>query len=176
MLDTLDIELPPGEWIDYWDESRLLSGSLAGYPVPLGREPVFVRRGAIIPLRVERDYTGQGSAKSAEALTVLVYPSDNSTFRYRPDALAGWITFTAAQSYERLTLIADPGLPNEPVIFRVARWSTTPESVGVFGASVAVNQGGDMDRVESEADASGTDDSAFYYDASEQRLIIRVVP
>ena len=133
-------------------------------------------RGAIIPLRVERDYTGQGSAKSGDALTVLVYPSDNSTFRYRPDALAGWITFTAAQSYERLTLIADPGLPSEPVIFRVARWSTTPESVGVFGASVSVNQGGDMDRAESEADASGTDDSAFYYDASQQRLIIRVVP
>jgi hypothetical protein len=174
--DKLDIELPPGEWIDYWDESRVLSGSLSAYPVPLGREPVFVRRGAIIPLRVERDYTGQGSSKSGDALTVLVYPSDNSTFRYRPDSRTGWITFTAAQSYERLTLLADPGLPTEPVIFRVARWSLTPESVGVFGASVAVNQGGDMDRAESEADASGTDDSAWYYDAPDQRLIIRVVP
>jgi hypothetical protein len=174
--DRLDIDLPPGEWIDYWDESRVLSGSLSAYPVPLGREPVFVRRGAIIPIRVERDYTGQGSAKSGDALTVLVYPSDNSSFRYRPDAVSGWINFTAAQSYERLTLLADPALPGEPVIFRVARWSTTPESVGVSGGTVAVNQGGDMDRAESEADASGTDDSAWYYDAPEQRLIIRVVP
>src|SRR5262245_49274346 len=163
--DKLDFDLPPGEWIDYWDESRVLSGSLSGYPVPLGREPVFVRRGAIIPIRVERDYTGQGSARSGDALTVLVYPSDNSSFRYRPDSRTGWITFTDAQSYERLTLLADPAMPGEPVIFRVARWSTTPESVGVSGGTVAVNQGGDMDRAESEADASGTGDSAWYYDA-----------
>jgi hypothetical protein len=125
---------------------------------------------------VERDYTGQGSAKSSDALTVLVYPSDNSSFRYRPDAVSGWINFTAAQSYERLTLLVDPALPSEPVIFRVARWSTTPESVGVSGATVAVNQGGDMDRAGSEADASGNADSAWYYDASAERLIIRVVP
>jgi alpha-D-xyloside xylohydrolase len=155
----------------------VVSGSLPGFPVPLGQEPIFIRRGAIIPMRVERDYTGQGSVKSGDALTVLVYPSDNSSFRYRPDAQSPWVTFTAAQSYERLTLLAEPSLPHEPVIFRIARWSAAPESVGVFGGSVAVNQGGEMERAESEADANGTtEESAWYYDAEEQRLIIKVVP
>jgi alpha-D-xyloside xylohydrolase len=175
-MDRMDIQLPPGEWIDYWDESRVLSGSLASYPVPLGREPIFIRRGAIIPLHVERDYTGHGSAASGDALTVLVYPDERSTFRYRPDSRTPWITLTAAQSYDRLTLVADPALPSEPVIFRIARWISAPESVGVFGTSVAVNQGGDMGRVGSEADANGTDESAWYYDADQQRLIIKVVP
>ena len=39
-----------------------------------------------------------------------------------------------------------------------------------------MNQGGDMERAESEADANGTEESAWYYDADEQRLIIKVVP
>jgi hypothetical protein len=34
-----------------------------------------------------------------------------------------------------------------------------------------------MERAESEADANGTtEESAWYYDAEEQRLIIKVVP
>ena len=175
--ERMDIELPPGEWIDYWHESRVVSGSLPGFPVPLGQEPIFIRRGAIIPLKVERDYTGLGSVKSADALTLLVYPTDNSSFRYRPDAQSPWVTLTAAKSYERLTLIAEPALPREPVIFRIAGWSAVPESVGLFGGSVAVNQGGEMERAETEADANGTtEQSAWYYDAEEQRLIIKVVP
>jgi hypothetical protein len=48
--------------------------------------------------------------------------------------------------------------------------------VGVFGTSVAVNQGGDMDRADSESAANGMQGSAWYYDADAQRLIIRVVP
>ena len=115
--------------------------------------------------------------KSADALTLLVYPTDNSSFRYRPDAQSPWVTLTAAKSYERLTLIAEPALPREPVIFRIAGWSAVPESVGLFGGSVAVNQGGEMERAETEADANGTtEQSAWYYDAEEQRLIIKVVP
>jgi alpha-glucosidase (family GH31 glycosyl hydrolase) len=41
--ERMDIELPPGEWIDYWHESRVVSGSLPGFPVPLGQEPIFIR-------------------------------------------------------------------------------------------------------------------------------------
>ena len=173
---TMDIQLPPGDWVDYWNDSRVLNGRLASFPVPLGREPIFVRKGAIIPMHVERDYTGHGNAQSGAALTVLVYPTDSSSFKYRPDSRTPWITLTAAQSYDRLTLVADPALPSEPVIFRVSGWTTPPDSVGVFGTSVAVNQGGDMDRADSESAANGKQDSAWYYDADAQRLIIRVVP
>ena len=174
--DKMDIQLPPGEWVDYWDDTRVVSGGLASYPVPLGREPIFIRRGAIIPMHVERDYTNHGSAASGDALTVLVFPTASSSFRYRPDSRTPWITLTAAQSYDRLTLVADPALPSEPVIFRIAGWSAAPDSVGVFGTSVAVNQGGDMDRVGSESEANGMDGNAWYYDADQQRLVIKVVP
>ena len=34
--DSMNIELPSGQWVYYWDESVLVSGTLAGFPVPLG--------------------------------------------------------------------------------------------------------------------------------------------
>lgn len=176
--ERMDVELPPGEWVDYWDESRVYSGRVASHPVPLGREPIFVRLGAVIPLHVEREYTGHGTAGSAGSLTLLVYPDEAapSSFRYRQDASSPWITFTASDSNQRLTLSAEPGLPGQPVICRISRWPGVPESVGVVGGSVLVNQGGAMERAETEVDASRTEQSAWYYDAAARRLIVKVVP
>ena len=174
----MDIELPPGEWIDHWDATRALSGRLEGYPVPLGREPVFIRRGAILPMHVERDYTGHGTSASGGSLTVVVYPDEgaSSSFRYRPDASSPWITFSSTVSNQRLTLTADPGLPSQPVLYRIENWGGPPESVGVVGATLTVNQGGDMEDVGSEAAANGTDASSWFYDPAAQRLIVKVVP
>jgi hypothetical protein len=46
----------------------------------------------------------------------------------------------------------------------------------VVGGSVLVNQGGEMERAETEVDASRTEQSAWYYDAAARRLIVKVVP
>jgi hypothetical protein len=176
--DRMDIELPPGEWVDYWDETRVLTGRIAGHPVPLGREPIFIRQGAIIPMQVERDYAGHGTSESRGSLTLLVYPDEAgpSTFRYRASAGAPWVTFSSVVSNQRLTLTADPELPSQPMIYRIARWGGPPESVGAFGATVTVNQGGEMADADSEVRANGTDASSWFYDAPAQRLIIKVVP
>jgi hypothetical protein len=177
-MDRMDVELPPREWVDYWDPARVLSGTVPGHPVPLGREPIFIRHGAVIPMRVERDYTGHGTTESAGSLTVVVYPDESAptSFRYRQDATSPWVTFTSSVSNQRLTLTADPQLPGQPVIYRVERWGGPPESVGAFGATVAVNQGGEMADAESETAANGTDASSWYYDSAAQRLIIKVIP
>jgi hypothetical protein len=174
--DTLDIQLPAGEWVDYWDESHAVSGTLAGFPVPLGREPIFIRQGALIPMEVERGYTGHGTRESRGSLTVLVYPSGTSSFRYRQDARTPWITFSSTLSDAQLTLVAAPGLPEQSVLYRIARWSEEPGSVGIEGARVTVNQGGSVPRVESEAAANGSAESAWYYDPQARRLIVKVVP
>jgi Glycosyl hydrolase family 31 C-terminal domain/Glycosyl hydrolases family 31 TIM-barrel domain len=175
---SMDIELPPGNWVDYWDETHVVSGQLSGHPVPLGREPIFIRQGAIIPMRVERPYTGFGTTQSAGSLTVAVYPDEgaSSSFRYRPDANTPWITFSSTVSNQRLSLTADPALPAQPVIYRVAQWGGAPDSVAVIGNTVTVNQGGDMTHADSETATLGTSDDSWYYDAAAQRLIIKVVP
>jgi hypothetical protein len=177
-VSEMDIVLPPGEWVDYWDDRRVYSGRIASHPVPLGREPIFVRLGAIVPLHVESAYTGHGTSASSGSLTVLVYPDEGapSSLRYRQDARSPWITITSHVSNQRLTLTADPVLPGQPVLYRIARWPGAPESVGQIGATLTVNQGGEMAAVDTEHGANGTDQSSWYYDASTQRLIVKVVP
>jgi len=171
----MDVTLPFGQWIYYWDESRVASGTVSGLPVPLGGEPIFLRQGSIIPMEVETSQTGHGTAESAGSLTVLVYPSGTSTFRFRPDAREGWITFTSTLADKQLTLGADTA-PNQPVLYRIGRWETAPESVGVDGATVRVNQGGTLVRATSEPAVNGLRQSGWFYDTAAKRLIVKVLP
>jgi hypothetical protein len=173
---AMDVQLPWGQWIDYWDESALVSGTLAGFPVPLGREPVFIRLGALVPMDVEGPQTGHGTSGSRGSLTVLAYPSGTSSFRYREDARTDWITFTSALDEDRLTLAAEPGLPGRPVLFRIGRWLEVPGSVAVDAARVTVNQGGGAPPLASEAAVNASRESAWFYDAPAHRLIVKVVP
>ena len=174
--DSMDIQLPSGQWVYYWDESVLVSGTLAGFPVPLGGEPIFIRLGALIPMDVERTETGHGTAQSRGSLTVLVYPSGTTSFRYRAEARTPWITFTSTLVDSQLTLAAAPGLPEQAVLYRVGRWTDAPASVAVDGSQVTVNQGGSTPRLSSEAAVNGSRESAWFHDASASRLIIKVVP
>jgi hypothetical protein len=172
---AMDIQLPGGEWIDYWDESRVLSGMVFDFPVPLGREPVFLRQGAIVPMDVERAETGHGTAESKGSLTVLVYPSGTSWFRFRPDARTPWVTFTSTRSEDELTLDVTPAPPTTPVLYRVGRWTQAPESVAVEGSRVLVNQGGSLPRLGDEAAVNGSRESAWFYDAGARRLVVKLV-
>ena len=92
---SMTIQLPTGQWIDYWDETQVYSGTAERLPVPLGREPIFVRQGALIPMEVQRPYTGHGTRESKGSLTLLVYPSGTSSFRFRNAAREPWITFSS---------------------------------------------------------------------------------
>jgi hypothetical protein len=172
---TMDIQLPSGEWIDYWDESRVLSGMLFAFPVPLGREPVFLRQGAIVPMDVERAETGHGTPESKASLTVLVYPSGTSWFRFRPDARTPWVTFISTLSGDELTLDVTPTPPTTPVLYRVGRWAEAPESVTVVGSRVLVNQGGSLPRLDDEGAVNGSRESAWFYDAGARRLVLKLV-
>jgi hypothetical protein len=125
---------------------------------------------------VERSETGHGTPASKGSLTMLVYPSGTSSFRYREDARTPWITFTSTHTDTELTLTADPALPEQPVLYRVGRWAEAPRSVAVEGSRVTVNQGGSLPRLASEAAVDGARDSAWFYDAAARRLIVKVVP
>jgi alpha-glucosidase (family GH31 glycosyl hydrolase) len=76
---TKDVHLPAGEWIDFWDETRIYRGSalVRGYEAPLNQMPLFIRRGALVPLDVSTDLLHHGDASSAGALTLALYPGDD---------------------------------------------------------------------------------------------------
>jgi alpha-glucosidase (family GH31 glycosyl hydrolase) len=74
-----DIELPAGTWYDWWNPA---GDPIAGastlrsvVTTDLSRLPLYVREGAIVPLRVEHDGLGVGTSAQAAALTLLVYPA-----------------------------------------------------------------------------------------------------
>jgi alpha-D-xyloside xylohydrolase len=74
-----DIPLPAGEWYDWWSpRNDVIAGGSTQRNVDTSdrtRIPLYVRAGAIIPLRVEDDVNALGTTASARALTMLVYPS-----------------------------------------------------------------------------------------------------
>ncbi|MCE5326449.1 MAG: hypothetical protein LLG01_08540 [Planctomycetaceae bacterium] len=171
-MKELAIELPAGEWINYWDESQVLQGKVT-YPVPLGKEPIFIRNGSMIPLDVSRAYTGHGTAESAGSLTVLVYPKGECLFKYRDDGLDVWVTFKAAAAGDKLTLTASRA-PSQSVLYRIAHMAA-PQSVSVEGLSVKINQGGNLARAASEKEVNGSKTSAWYYDSPAKRLIVKAM-
>ncbi len=171
--NTVTVTLPAGEWINYWNDAEMYDGaSTIAYPVPLGNEPIFIRSGALIPMQVSREYTGHGTPQSDGSLTVLVYPSGSSSFSYRDEGY--WVTFTSSVEGAALTLDASPA-PSQPVLYRIGRWTSEPASVGVDGMTVTVNQDGSVPRMATEDAVNGALSNAWFYDASAQRLIVKVV-
>jgi alpha-glucosidase (family GH31 glycosyl hydrolase) len=81
------ITLPEGKWRYFFDDDELLEGKTTfEREFPLDEFPVFIREGAIVPVNVERSYTGLGNGNSKGSLTWLVYPGiDNRFTVYHPD-------------------------------------------------------------------------------------------
>ncbi len=75
------VSLPLGRWRYFFQDEAVLTG-----PAQVRREfrldeyPVFVREGALIPLKVTRPYTGFGDTNSARFTTWLVYPEGKRQF------------------------------------------------------------------------------------------------
>ena len=75
------VSLPPGRWRYLFHDEELLSGpAQLQREFPLDEFPVFVREGAVFPLKVTRAYTGFGDTNSAGFTTWLVYPEGKSHF------------------------------------------------------------------------------------------------
>lgn len=71
------VYLPAGEWFDFWTGARVHGGqTLSDMPVPLGKMPVFVRAGAILPLAQPH----LNPVAATEERVIDYYPGPKSTF------------------------------------------------------------------------------------------------
>jgi alpha-D-xyloside xylohydrolase len=80
-----DVALPAGaSFYDWWAPLEVAATggtTLTAYDATdLARIPLFVRAGAIVPMNIEDDGLGLGTAASKNRLTVLVYPDAPSSF------------------------------------------------------------------------------------------------
>jgi alpha-D-xyloside xylohydrolase len=75
------VSLPPGRWRYLFDDREVLEGPRQFVrEFPLDEYPVFIRDGAVVPLKVTRPYTGFGDKESAEFTTWLIYPNGQCEF------------------------------------------------------------------------------------------------
>ena len=75
------VSLPKGRWRYFFDDAEVIEG-----PATITREfglrefPVYIRDGAIVPMRIEREYTGIGEREWEDFLTFNIYPAGTNAF------------------------------------------------------------------------------------------------
>jgi alpha-glucosidase (family GH31 glycosyl hydrolase) len=76
------ILFPHGTWIDFWDGTEYQGGSVADIEYPLDRYPVFIKKGAIIPLDLREESVFARFDQDLPPLTVSLYPSAGETVQF----------------------------------------------------------------------------------------------
>ena len=90
MVDAEEIQLPPGDWYDFWSSRKISSKDRITLHPALEELPLYVRAGAIIPMQPLVQHTGE---KPDGPLQLRVYPGkdcrgslyqdDGHTFAYQ---------------------------------------------------------------------------------------------
>jgi len=64
-------------WVDFWTGQVHTAGKVISEKYPLHKFPLFIRKGSIIPLKVESSLTGIGDATMKGKEVLLLHPADN---------------------------------------------------------------------------------------------------
>jgi alpha-glucosidase (family GH31 glycosyl hydrolase) len=174
-VGSVKITPPTGEWINYWNESQIFQGGKTyQYSAPPGKEPILIRRGAVIPMRVTGPLTGHGTKGSVGALTLQVYPIQHSTFEYY-DPANNWVTFDVTTDKQRAALCSLNAAPSQPLLWRLTNVRTKPNSVKTQNGAVGVNTTWGTPLIERNSELRvGNNTSGWYYDALNKRLIVKI--
>lgn len=71
------VYFPGGEWVDYWTGERISGRQHKSFLTPIDIMPIFIHRGAIIPMQEPMQYIGE---KAGTDMTLLIYPSAKSSY------------------------------------------------------------------------------------------------
>jgi alpha-glucosidase len=74
MVDAEEVQLPPGDWYDYWTSQKFSSKNKITLHPALDEMPLYVRAGAIIPTQPIVQHTGE---KPKGPLALRVYPGED---------------------------------------------------------------------------------------------------
>ena len=139
--DTLSrpVTFPTGTWRYFFHDSQVFKGGqTATLTFPLEEFPVFVKEGAIVPLKVSRAYTGLGDEMSSGFVTYLIYPGNEEsrfTLVY-PDG-SGRTTVSVKKQSKSL-LVTFSGV-HKPHILRIFS-ETKPKEVFLDGKTLSENK------------------------------------
>jgi alpha-D-xyloside xylohydrolase len=106
------VYLPVGEWVDYWSREVYQGPSWLNYPAPLEILPLFIRRGAIIPMGPDVERTEQSVGAG---LTFSIYTGNSGHFTLYDEGVDPVeVSYSADDTALRLNIVGSLSAP--PVV------------------------------------------------------------
>jgi alpha-D-xyloside xylohydrolase len=125
------VTLPEGKWRYFFNDKEVIQGPTKfEREFPLDEFPVYIREGAIVPMKIKRNYTGIGDSTSEGYLTLLIYPEDKSEFTVHHPDQSGSTKVKVEANSDELTVSLD-GV-HKPHILDV-QMEAKPKSVELDG-------------------------------------------
>lgn len=148
------VRFPDGEWIYLFNESKQYSKGSKTLNFELDEFPVFIRKGAIIPMDVTSDLTGFGTEYSSDYTTIAMYPAKGTKKfgLYEQDKTGTMISYTKDGGSLDITTTSS----DRAFLFRIYGESA-PQSVTAGGATLT--QATSMEQL-------ATLDAGYFYDGS----------
>lgn len=152
-LTTVDVQLPQGNWVDYWRDTQYQGGQTMQFPLDLNTLPVLVKAGSIIPtvkaVNTTKDYSSkdltldyyfdpevktsnaqmyEDDGKSADSLATKRYELLDFVAQISGDKALSFSLSRNGKGYE--------GMPDERnVKLVIHHWHNKPSNV-TFGGNV----------------------------------------
>ena len=99
------VYLPEGDWYDFWTDQKFNGKQWLDVPAPLGRIPLFVRAGSLVPMGPIMQYADEKPLNNVE---VHVYPGPQTCFDLYEDDGATYAYEDGAFALTRIS-IGDSG-------------------------------------------------------------------
>jgi alpha-D-xyloside xylohydrolase len=132
----VEVYLPDGEWVDYWNGDRYRGGRTLRLVVDLDKMPVFVRCGSIIPTQEPTLHVADGPPESVDLRVVLKREEEtHARFQYVDEATDGAATLRcdADEAHEHVAFSFPDRLDRGRFGASVENLRRTPETVSADG-------------------------------------------
>ena len=179
---------PGTQWYAYQDNKAPLlapvdGGSVFSYSAGLNLVPIYVKAGAILPMRELEQWVGQ---LAQNPLTFNIYPGADSSYTLYQDD--GVTTQAQANGTYRITTISHTGIPNgqnvditrvtdkytppEPFYYVSLLGTNPPTSVTAGGANLPEVTGSTPDVAAAALTASAV--NAYYYNPNIKQTFVKI--
>ncbi len=149
-----EIMFPEGRWINFWTGERIDQQGIQTVEAPIGKIPLFIKQGSIIPMR---KYASSIEKGTNDTLEIHLYPGDNGEFTLIEDdgtsndyleGIYGKTQLSLTSNAEGATLVIEPMMGYYEDIKEDRTWqfiihpSGTIKTIDINGKSAQFTQQG----------------------------------
>jgi alpha-D-xyloside xylohydrolase len=135
----VEVYLPDGEWVDYWNGDRYRGGRTLRLVVDLDKMPVFVRAGSIVPTSEPTLHVPDEPAESVDLRVVLKRGEEtHARFGYADETTDGAVTVEcdADADHAEVSFGLPPDLDRRRFGASVENLDRVPETVSLDGEAL----------------------------------------